>query len=82
MLEEISLKKLTVKKHLLKMNNYRNKTKIIATIGPKVSDKNNLLRLYKAGMNIARLNGSHNNLNWHEKTIKTKKRYLPEVPIL
>ena len=64
------------------MNNYRNRTKIIATIGPKVSDKNNLLKLYKAGMDIARLNGSHNNLNWHEKTIKSIKRYLPKVPIL
>tara|TARA_X000000950_G_scaffold108424_2_gene136748 strand:+ start:16195 stop:17616 length:1422 start_codon:yes stop_codon:yes gene_type:complete len=64
------------------MNKFQNRTKIVATIGPKVSDRKNLIKLYKAGMNIARLNGSHNNLAWHEKTIKNLKDYLPDVPIL
>ena len=26
--------------------------------------------MYKAGMSIARLNGSHNLLTWHENTVK------------
>ena len=60
----------------------KNRTKIIATIGPKVADKKQLLKLYKAGMAIARLNGSHNSLNWHEKTIKLINNCLPDVPIL
>ena len=64
------------------MNNQKNRTKIIATIGPKVADKEQLLKLYKAGMVIARLNGSHNSLNWHEKTIKLINNCLPDVPIL
>ena len=55
------------------MNTFQNRTKIVATIGPKVSDRKNLIKLYKAGMAIARLNGSHNNLDWHEKTIKLLK---------
>ena len=33
-------------------------------------------------MDIARLNGSHNSLEWHEKTIKTIRKQIPMVPIL
>ena len=39
-----------------------NKTKIIATIGPKTNNKNYIQKLYRSGMSIARLNGSHNTL--------------------
>lgn len=33
-------------------------------------------------MNIARLNGSHANLNWHQKAIKMIQETIPNVPIL
>ena len=59
-----------------------NKTKIIATIGPKVANKNKLIQLFNAGMSIARLNGAHNTLDWHKDTIKLIKKNLPRVPIL
>ncbi len=41
------------------MNNYINKTKIIATIGPATSSKTQLEKLFKAGVNVCRLNFSH-----------------------
>ena len=59
-----------------------NSTKIVATIGPITANKKSLTELYKAGMNVARLNGSHNNLEWHASTIRLLKKILPEVPIL
>ena len=33
-------------------------------------------------MSVARLNGSHNTLNWHKNLIKLIKKTLPECPIL
>ena len=57
-------------------------TKIVATIGPPTSSHKRINSLYKAGMDIARLNGSHNSLEWHEKTIKTIRKQIPMVPIL
>ena len=57
-------------------------TKIVATIGPKTSSATKIKKLYGAGMDIARLNGSHNTLEWHKKTIKIIKRICPMVPIL
>ena len=57
-------------------------TKIVATIGPKTCTTAKLKSLYKAGMDIARLNGSHNSLDWHKQTIKSIREQLPMVPIL
>ena len=51
---------------------YNRKTKIVATIGPKVANKLKLEQMYKTGMSVARLNGSHNNLDWR-KVIKLIK---------
>ena len=51
------------------------RTKIIATIGPNTANSKMLSKMYNAGMSIARLNGSHNTLDWHAKTIKLIKRY-------
>ena len=59
-----------------------NKTKIIVTIGPKVCTVASIKKLYKAGMGIARLNGSHNILSWHLETIKIIKKTVPDLPIL
>ena len=48
-------------------------TKIVATIGPTTSSHKRINSLYKAGMDIARLNGSHNSLEWHENNKNNKK---------
>ncbi len=41
------------------MTDYINKTKIIATIGPATSSKEQLKKLFEAGINVCRLNFSH-----------------------
>ena len=51
-----------------------NNTKIIATIGPQTAKANVLEQMFKAGMSVARLNGSHNSLEWHRKTIISYKK--------
>lgn len=58
------------------------RTRIVATIGPASSTPQILKEMASAGMGIARLNGSHNNLDWHRKTIELLRKTLPEVPIL
>ena len=47
-----------------------NKTSIICTLGPAVSDKKTLLSLIDAGMDIARLNFSHGDLAQHRGLIQ------------
>lgn len=59
-----------------------NNTRIVATIGPATNNEASLLALKKAGMSIARLNGSHGTLEWHAETIALIHKALPEVPIL
>ena len=51
------------------------RTKIVATIGPKTANANMLKKMYNAGMSLARLNGSHNSLKWHDETIKLIKKH-------
>ncbi|MDR2122616.1 MAG: pyruvate kinase [Flavobacteriaceae bacterium] len=41
------------------MNEYKKKTKIVATIGPASEDKETLLQMFKAGVNVVRVNFSH-----------------------
>ena len=65
----------------MKNKNFQ-RTKIVATIGPSTANIKKLTLMYKAGMSIARLNGSHNNLEWHARTINLIKETLPELPIL
>jgi pyruvate kinase len=57
-------------------------TRIVATIGPKTNNRESLLALNEAGMNIARLNGSHNSLEWHQEVIRLIQEVLPGTPIL
>ncbi|EPG72741.1 pyruvate kinase [Leptospira fainei serovar Hurstbridge str. BUT 6] len=52
--------------------NFR-KTKIICTIGPATADKKMILALAEAGMNVARLNMSHGNHEFHRSIIKIIK---------
>lgn len=58
------------------------RTKIIATIGPATNTPRSLKELAEAGMAVARLNGSHSDLEWHSKTIATIRETLPDIPIL
>lgn len=46
------------------------RTKIICTIGPKTCQHDQIARLAELGMNIARLNMSHGDHEWHRKVIK------------
>jgi pyruvate kinase len=57
-------------------------TKIVATIGPKSAAPEILRQLREAGMDVARLNGSHNSLDWHAATIRLLREVVPDVPIL
>ena len=51
------------------MSNYVNKTKIIATIGPATSSKEQLKNLIEAGVNVCRLNFSHGTHADHQLVI-------------
>ena len=59
------------------------KTKIVCTIGPSSENKEMIEKLYKAGMNVARLNFSHGTHEEHQKKIdlirsfEEKKIYIP-----
>ena len=55
------------------------KTKIICTIGPATQDEDTLKGLCKAGMNVARLNFSHNTHEDHQKRIDSIKKVREEL---
>ena len=57
-------------------------TRIVATIGPATESADSLRALHDSGMNIARLNGSHNTIEWHSKVIGLIHEVLPQTPIL
>ena len=52
------------------MYDRRIKTKIICTIGPETESFEMQQRMAGAGMNIARLNMSHGDHDWHQRVIK------------
>ena len=56
------------------MSNIKRKTKIICTLGPASSDEKTVAALINAGMNVARLNFSHNTHENHKKVIDTVKK--------
>jgi len=56
----------------------RVRTKIICTLGPAVAGLENILKLIKAGMNVARLNFSHGTHDEHLKTIQILKKAREE----
>lgn len=58
------------------------RTKIVATIGPASATAEMLRALSQAGMSVARLNGSHADLEWHAATIALIRDTLPGTPIL
>lgn len=49
------------------------KTKIVATIGPASEKKQILAEMIKNGMNVARLNFSHGDYQWHAEVIKNTR---------
>lgn len=55
------------------------KTKIIATLGPSTEDKQTIIKLFKAGMNVARLNMSHGNHEMHKQKITLLKEIREEI---
>ena len=55
------------------------KTKIICTIGPATQSEETLRGLCKAGMNVARLNFSHNTHEDHLKRIQSIKKVREEL---
>ncbi len=55
------------------------KTKIVCTLGPASSSKETVAGLCRAGMNVARLNFSHNTHADHKKRIDTVKEVREEL---
>ena len=45
------------------------RTKIVCTLGPSSNTFENIEKLYRAGMNVARINFSHGSHADHKKTI-------------
>ena len=58
------------------------RVRIVATIGPATNNAESLRALAQAGMSVARLNGSHSDLDWHRATIALLRKTLPDLPIL
>ncbi|AGR40893.1 pyruvate kinase [Spiroplasma taiwanense] len=54
-----------------KINKKIKRTKIITTIGPSTHSKEDMRKLYEAGMNVVRLNFSHGSQVEHEEKIKS-----------
>ncbi|HVO95301.1 MAG TPA: pyruvate kinase [Terriglobales bacterium] len=50
------------------------KTKIVCTIGPATSSEKMIEGLIRAGMNVARLNFSHGDYNFHRRMIRAIRR--------
>ena len=55
------------------------KTKIVCTLGPACSDEKTIKEMCLAGMNVARLNFSHNTHADHAKRIETIKKVREEL---
>lgn len=62
------------------------KTKIICTIGPASQNAETLMELYKAGMNVARLNFSHGDYEEQQRKIdlikETREKMHCPIPIM
>lgn len=55
------------------------KTKIVATLGPASSDKEVLRQMFKAGLNVCRLNFSHGSYDDHAAVVKTIRELNAET---
>lgn len=63
------------------MKNLIRKTKIVCTIGPACSDEETITKMCLAGMNVARLNFSHNTYKEHGERIEMVKRVREKLGI-
>lgn len=57
------------------------KTKMVCTIGPSTNEYEKIVKLLKAGMNVARLNMSHGNLESHQKTLDIVKKARKDLNV-
>lgn len=57
------------------------KTKIVCTLGPSTNEYESIVRLIKSGMNVARLNMSHGDLNSHQRTLDLVVRAREELKV-
>lgn len=57
------------------------RTKIVCTLGPSTDEFDKIVRLMKAGMNVARLNMSHGTLESHQATLNLVKRSRKELAV-
>ena len=55
------------------------KTKIVCTIGPASDNEEILARMCRSGMNVARLNFSHNTYEDHQRRIDIVKKVRSEL---
>ena len=57
------------------------KTKIVCTIGPASRNEKTLTEMIKSGMNVARLNFSHGNHEYHKETIELIKKVRDDMEV-
>ncbi len=58
------------------------RTKIVCTIGPKSESRVELKKLIEAGMDVVRLNFSHNSHDWHKAVFQRVRDLSDEIAIL
>ena len=57
------------------------KTKIVCTLGPSSRDEETMEAMLMAGMNVARLNFSHDTHEDHKKTIESFRRVRDKLDL-
>ena len=63
-------------------NNKFARTKIVCTLGPKTESKAMITRMIKSGMDVVRLNFSHNTHQWHKEMYEHVRLINDETAIL
>src|SRR5688500_15808034 len=55
------------------------RTKIVCTLGPATAEREKILALARAGMDVARLNFSHGNHDWHRERVELIRSVQAEL---